>query len=370
RYFGHKEFSGKNAAAANRWKTLALEETNRRWFLQHSEEVFRARSTQIARRKSFDIELNHLEVFAPEADPGYHYSHWLQQLGAGYADFGMLSGLVDEYSLRASSAEGELCAPFVHWTGLGGFRGLADSEKQFLVLKAMLLLGGRGGGVLLDEDEWFSFSLAFRSRVEALARSLARGELRLKSTVAYLVPHLWGDPGDLVAALEQRAGAQTRIVASHDALEALGSEPKFLLVDPTWVMTRETIERLMTWVSAGSAAGERVLALPRSPLFSEPARDLLEEILRRDSRERVLDVDLGIPYRLHQMGAGKLVLFDLPEGLSTSGEVGHAWKSFLDALLAIADFEPSCRVLDGRLSTIALDRRDGALGVFILNGSR
>src|SRR6185437_10337941 len=144
-YFSQREFADPNLAAANRWKTRNLEETNRRWFLQQSEDAFRARTVQHLRRKSTYIPADEIELFTPEADPAVFYSSILQMLSGGTADFEALSELVDEYAARESRG-----APTIHWSGLGSFQKLSDPEKQFLILKSLLLMGGRGGGILLD----------------------------------------------------------------------------------------------------------------------------------------------------------------------------------------------------------------------------
>src|SRR6185437_14841270 len=171
-YFGQREFADPNLAAANRWKTRHLEETNRRWFLQQSEDGFRSRSVQHWKRKSTYLPIDELELYTPEADPAIFYSSVLAGLSGGNADFQALSGLIDEYGSRSSRGE-----PVIHWSALGGFQKLSDPEKQFLILKSLLVMGGQGGGIYVDSADWFGLSQSFRSRVESLARSLAAGDL-------------------------------------------------------------------------------------------------------------------------------------------------------------------------------------------------
>src|SRR5690606_17251802 len=134
---------------------------------------------QLIRRKAAGAMVREVELYTPEADPSVTYSHFLQMVSGAHADLFRLSALVDEAAARTSMASMHRSAPFVHWTTMGGFRTFADSEKQFLILKALLLLGGLGGGLLIDEREWFSLSPQFRARTDVFARLIAQGELKV-----------------------------------------------------------------------------------------------------------------------------------------------------------------------------------------------
>ncbi len=203
-HFSQQEFADPDLSASNRWKTRALEPVNRRWFFQQCEDVFRARSLRFVRRKALALKAQQIELFTPEADPAFAYSNLLQLISGGHADFAKLSVLLEDCASRASAAGDGAAAPFVHWTALGGFQTLSDSEKQFLILKGLLLLGGRGGGLMIDESEWFALSSAFRARAESLARLLSQGELRLKNRALYLGAHLWSSAGPLWTELRSK----------------------------------------------------------------------------------------------------------------------------------------------------------------------
>jgi hypothetical protein len=360
-HFGTREFSDPNPMAANRWKTRQLDEVNRRWFQQQSEDVFRNRTFQLVRKKSSSVKLCEIELHTPEADPGLTYSNLMTLLSGGHGDFAKLSHLVDEAAARASHASSGPSRGYVHWTSFGPFRGLADPEKQFLILKALLLMGGRGGGILLDEDEWFALSPSFRARLESFAKSLAGGELKLRNRALYLAPHLWSGAGTLWSELLGRVGAGARMISS---LELLGREREagLAIVDPTWILTRESIQALTQW-----AAGGRVVVLPRSPLYTEQAKLELEKIAARTKK---IEIDLGVPYRLHAIGDGKLIIYDLPENLSMAGEALSSWQTFLTAILSVAEVQGYCRLSDSRLSVIPLEKKGRGLGLFVLNGTR
>ena len=365
-FYSQREFAESGVSAVNRWKTRQYEEINRRWFNQHAEEVFRARSAQFVRKRAVGLRVQPIELFTPEADPGFAYSQFLQMVSGTGADFTRLSSLLDESALRASSSMGTAAPSYVHWTGMGGFRSLADAEKQFLILKSLLLMGGRGGGVLIDESEWFSLSHSFRTRAETLSRALSEGELTLANRVLYLTPHLWSAPGVLWDEVVAKVGPNARMIASLD-LALQDQEARLLMVDPSTIITRKTVLQLVEWAKAG-----RVVVFPRSPLYSEAARRELEGALSsEEGRRGSMEIDLGVSYKLHPVGdgEGRLIVYDLPENALAATENLSAWQSFLASVLAVAGIQPLCSTSDGRLRTIALEKRGGGVGLFVMNGT-
>ncbi|MGK5083360.1 hypothetical protein WDW37_08630 [Bdellovibrionota bacterium FG-1] len=368
--FSQREFSDPNPMAANRWKTRAMEEVNRRWFHQQSEDVFRNRTFQFVRKKAADIKVMEMELHTPEADPAMVYSNVLTLLSGGHGDFAKLSALVDEASARASYGSASETRGYIHWTSLGGFRSLADPEKQFLILKTLLLMGGQGGGVLIDESEWFSLSQNFRTRVESFAKSLASGDLKLKTRALYLAPHLWSGAGTLWTELFHRVGAGAQLISSLDfisktrgvASHSEAAQAALLIVDPSWILSVDSVRKLADWASGG-----RVVVLPRSPLYTAQARQELERLAAQGKQ---IEIDLGVTYRVNSLGEGKLIIYDLPENLSMSGETLSSWRTFLTAILSVAEVQSYCRMSDSRLAMIPLEKKGQGLGLFILNSTR
>ncbi len=359
-HFSSREFQDPTPASANRWKARGLEDVNRRWFYQQSEDVFRWRSSQFLRRKAASLKVSQIELYTPEADPAGTYSSLLQAMAGGRGDFRRLSDLASEYSTRGTSVGDDRAPSYMHWTKLGAFRSLSDSEKQFLILKSLLLMGGQGGGVFIDEAEWLSLSAGFRSRAENLGRMVRQKSLSLGTSAYYLAPHLWSGAGILWDELQTRLPGNARWISSpvpagHD------EHAKLVIVDPACVMTREVVERLVGLASRG-----KIVALPRSTLYTEGAGRELETAFRS---RKAIDMSLGVSYRLEPVGHGKIVLFELPEGLSTQGETLSAWKTFVDSLFSLAGLHSNCRVSDGRLQVVALDKPDGEKGMFIMNGT-
>lgn len=360
-FFSQKEFMDPTPAAANRWKTRTMEEINRKWFYQQAEDIFRNRSLQIIQKRASELKIQEVELYTPEADPSLAYSNFLQMVSGGHADFSKLSALIDEMASRASLPCSAPVRSFVHWTSMGGFRMLSEPEKQFLILKSFLMVAGQGGGILLDEAEWSSLSPNFRTRVDALARSFTQGDYLLRTRAFYLVPHLWSHYGVLWEELSKRVGPSAKMVSSID-LVTREAFSQLLIVDPSYLMTRETIQKLTAWARAG-----RMVVIPKTRLFTESAKSELERTLAQTKK---MEVDLGLSYQLHALGDGKLILYEVPEDFLSKGEPLSSWQGFLTAVLSIAEVDTFCRISDSRLTVIPFERKNNGLAVFILNGTR
>jgi hypothetical protein len=361
-FYSQPEFSDPTPAAANRWKTQVMEEANQRWFNQQSEAVFRNRTVQQLRRKAAPAHIREVELFTPEADPSISYLQFLETIAGGTGDFARMSSLIDEYAAFASHGAVSRAASFIHWTSLAGFHALSDSEKQFLILKSLLIMGGMGGGLYIDEEEWFSLSPGFRGRVEAFARAISQGELRMVSRALYLTPHLWSNAGPLWKPLFERLSVEAKMISSLDAL-ASERDANLLILDPSFIVTREVLQKLMAWAKSG-----RVLVMPRTQLYTQLARHELDLGL---ARSKQLDIDLGVRYRLHHLGDGQLIIHDLPQALSNPNESARAWQTFLSAILSVAGVESYCKVSDARIATIPLWKKDERnLGLFVINSTK
>ena len=232
-------------------------------------------------------------------------------------------------------------------------------------------MGGREGGVLIDEGEWFSLSHGFRSRVESIARSMADGDLTLRNRALYLVPHLWSGSGTLWDELAARVGASARLIASLD-LALQDSEAQLLMIDPSCIVTRKMVLQLVEWAKTG-----RVVVFPKTPLYSDGARRELDRVVAEEANRRgSMEIDLGVAYQLYPLGdgAGRLVVYNLPEGagvekLSLQGEALQAWQTFVSSILSVAGIQTFCTVSDHRLRYVPLEKRGGGLGLFVLNSS-
>jgi len=360
-FFSQREFQESTPQSANRWRSSFYEDVCRKAFFQQSEEVFRHRSLHHLKKKSSALQISEIELYTPEADPSMVFSRFLQTIDSGAADFSKISEMLDETSFRIGSGKS---VPMIHWSAMGSFsgacatQGLTDSEKQFLILKSLLIVGSRGGSIFMDEAQWNVLKPGFRARVENYARHLAAGDLKHVSEALYLTPHLWSEPGMLWSELAQAVGPRAQLVSSFERAFAERSA-KLLVVDPSFILTREDILKLVSWSKSG-----RTLVVPLTTHLTEAAKLELEKALAGSKK---IQVSLGAVYSVHALGDGKWVSY-LPSQAGSAPQT-----QFLTAILAIADLESKISLSatkNSKASFFALAKRDGGQGLFVLNGSK
>lgn len=74
---------------------------------------------------------------------------------------------------------------------------------------------------------------------------------------------------------------------------------------------------------------------------------------------------MGIPFDLHAMGEGKLVIYDA-HALEKS-ESSEVAQQFIQSLLSLSAIKNPCVTGDARLEVVGLERRGGGRGIFVLN---
>jgi hypothetical protein len=339
-------------------------------FHQNAEEVFRIRQSQFVRKKSLGVDVVQAELFTPEADPSLTYSNLFQLATRGIADFPALDRLIAEAATRQSMVGEARAVPMVHWTGFGPFMQLTDSEKQYLLLKSLLLLGGRGGGILVDEQEWFGLSKAFRARAELFADTLLRRELELETKVFCMTAHLWSE-GKIAREsgkdgsrdfsfwpeLRLALDTQSRLIASGEAL-GWEEEAKAVFVEPNVVLTTDRWRKLTAWAEAG-----RVLVVAKNQPMSDTVRAEYESALKIQPR---IDMNLGTRYFVYSVANGKIVVY---EPAASAAD----WKRFVASMLSLSQATPEMGVNDPRVDLVCLKRgleSGGRAGLFVFNGSR
>ncbi len=321
----------------NRWKSKPFEEASGKWLAQQAENGFRQRTLHSLTRKNKDLQVQELEIYTPEVDPLLTYARLLQGVlqGAG-PHFQTLSHLLDAAGAGLSMGAGsQPISSWVHWTAIGGFQELRESERCFLFLKSLLLACGRGGGVFLDEAVWSGFSDSFRQRAEGVAALLQQKKLQLRRQALYFLPHLWSRSSLLWEELQRTLGVQAAVLSQPEELSFQG-EASLLIVDGETILTQELLEKLLAWVKGGHS---RVLVLPRSPFFTELARKELEAIFLE---AQGVEINLGFHFSLYALGQGRLLLMDPFETLPGEQEPFAVLKRFLQVALSLAGITPRC----------------------------
>lgn len=359
--FSHREFQASGSQSSSRWRKREMEGVNRQSFFQNCEDVFRIRSTQFIRKKALGLDVVQAEMSTPEADPAYQYSQVMNLVTGGIPDFPTLDRLVGEAASRQSVVGNSRTRPMIHWTGFGAFSRLSDSEKQYLVLKSLLLMGGNRGSVLIDEAEWFALSSNFRARSEMLSKVVFDQDLELETRAVCWTAHLWSEGrGENSQSplfwpeLRLSLDHQARLVASSDALD-WEKNAKLLCIEPSVVLTRDKLQRAMKW-----AEGGRVVCVSRQALLTDDSRIELDMISKNAP---FIEMNLGARYRVHTHGQGKIVIY---ENASVIGD----WRKFIHSMISLAGINRDATVKDPRIDLVQLARGTGKAGLFIFNGTR
>jgi hypothetical protein len=363
-FFSQKEYSMPTAAAANAWKTRSLEKCNRRWFYQHSEDMQRYRSFQSLQKKSTFSTIKEFELFTPEADPDLKYLNFLKMISPTQITFKRLSDWIEENSSRVSYGGLSATSPFVQWSCMGLFSELHDAEKEFLILKSLLLFGARHGGIILDQSDWSSLSENFRSEFQILASALKNEELQLHDQIIYLSSHLWSPHEAPWKELFHLGFPRICMLSSKDLLFK-NKNAHLLVVDPNVIINHELLKKMLSWITAG-----RVLVLPKNNLYSKNAEKELSLLLK----EKNIEITTGIPYQLCSANNGTVILYDVSDTKNHSD-----WKNFARSILSITEIEKYCHANDSRLSLLCFEEKSsqntGSSGmnrliIFILNPTR
>lgn len=365
-FFGRAEFSHRNPILANQWKSRAMESVNAKWFFQSSEDSFRSRTRQMLARRIASVQIQDVDVSTPEADPSLLHSTLLRIATRQGGDFYSLSRLVDASVLHAGSR------PLIHWTALGSFHALSTPQRQYLVLKALLAFGSRGGAVLLDESEWRTLSKGFKARVETLGRALQERRLVADERVFYLVPHQWSGGDVLGMELKRALGARLKRVTRFDEVlwksgrENPSSLSQTVFIDPSYVITAELMQKLVAWLNGSRPEAPRNLVISRSGFMTDAAH---EEFERWYASGKSLALHAGLRYELATQN-GRAVIFDSLHSDTADREAQKSWETFVQTMLGLADVRRTCQVIDPKLDRIELERgADHQAAVFVMNGS-
>lgn len=371
-FYGALEFAGDAASANARWKSQALEELNRRWYFQASEDAYRHATATLLKKRftASGIPIDDREVLTPEADPALAYPQFLERAIGAQADARPYSRLIEEFAWRQAHSDFGYVPPVVHWSGLGGFAALSPAEQSFLLLKSLLLAGARGGSTWIPAETWLAKGVAFRERLTGLGAAFASGELGVAPRAVTWVPHLWSRTGRLWAEISQLA-SEVGVVAAAP-LEKVLADPGLglILVDPARIVRKLEMRALIDAAFQG-----RIVVLPRSPLWSGEAKRELEAGLARGEMEQLAELaPFHAPYNgatpptlSMRLGKGWLIVHELPK--EAAAESRSEWRNLAEGLLRFAGLGPAAQVSNPRIKLIPMRRRGGGLAVFLLNES-
>ncbi len=367
-FFSFEEFIEPDPVTSERWRSRTMEPVNRRWTRHFLEEAFRLRCQQHLCKQGLAIDIDWVELFCPEADPNVLESQLLAHIVSGAPDFERLGRVLTSAMARVGSAGEYKCRGAIVWSSQGAWFRLRESERQFLLLKSLLIAGSSGGSVWLESTDWLALGRGFRSRVENLADRLERGEWSTPARVVYLSPELWGGACDLQVELERRGRGRVVTTASFEMLAHL-PDTRVAVVDEQMILTSDRLKKLLKWSEQG-----RVLALPLRGLRTEACNRLVSDFRRQHKKD--LEMELGVRYDLIRNGKGKVLFFQAPDFLEEADGSRRAWKLFSDGLCGLADLEDEGHVSDERLEVIWLagdkadEKESSQSSAFVFNPGR
>jgi len=372
-FYLQDEFQDPDPVSANLWKTRAYEDANRRWFHQCAEESFRKRTETVLLKRGVPLDISQVEIFTPELDPSIRYSEMLRSLGEAPIDFFRLSRLVDEYAHRVSSVDGDRAEPIVHWSFFPGLQKLSDSEKQFLIIKSMLLTQGQGGTVLIDVRDWLDFSLACRRRVMNLSKTLSDSGYRVFGRVKVVTSHLWSSSSLFWPHVKQLMGNEGQLVHSLDgAMDDPATQTIF--IDDMRIVRFEDMDRLQKWSRSG-----KTVVLPNGRYLTESVKRMLKAGV--DDRDIIPDKNFNendsqsgqIYADVFEYGAGRVILLNIPESADLS-KTNETVSRFVGSTLRKSKVLPVCRHSHRNVTLIPMGTPDEIAGcdrvLFVLNSSQ
>jgi hypothetical protein len=359
-FYSQREIQNTDPTVVERFRSTGYDDVNRRVFYQQSEELFRIKQNQCLSKRSLQRSNVQLEICTPEFDPAYLYSSVFSAITGQGLGFERLDQIIEEASVRRSTFEGMKVQPWVRWTALGGFEKLNDAEKQYLIFKSLILFGGAGGGVFLDELIWRCLKSGFRKKLDSLASDLSSGLVRIPSRALYLTHHLWSDFGSLWTELMRRTYPWSSAVSSVDGVVA-DREADLVLIDPQVILNRETVARLISLTKTG-----KIVAFPKARVYTDAARRELDTAFKSS---QIIEMDLGVRYQILPLGEGKLILYEIPDVRGEAfGELYASIQTFLGGLTTLAGIRSPCRVVQGGKGLLLLPlRTTEGMGLFVLN---
>jgi hypothetical protein len=299
-------------------------------------------------------------LFTPEVDPQILYSQLTASLTGKKVAMAEFSRVLDYAATHRSATHGHQNLPYIHWSGLGGFRELSDSERQFLLLKSLFLFGPQKGGILIELKDYLEMTPGFKNRMDWIVQSLQQGVLTEKVTVASLIPQLWSSGGSsgtqtsssLLSEISHQVQAQSMVTSSIDFLLSQ-RDVRLIFIDAEWILTEDLLNRLLTWVREGN-----VLVLPKTPILTEPAHREFDDLVYSG---RPIDMDMGARVKIHTAGNGKVVFF--PPDVNA--------KKFVKSCLNLAEILVPVQMSDSRLQTACIQytpaMQEEQTALFVLN---
>ena len=321
-------------------------------YFWEAEREFRKKQVACFKRLGTDLDLIHLDLFTPEADPSLLASSAFEDLGKPFHSMDALNQRISE-ELRVVRSDGKKeLAPAIHWSSLGIFGRLSESERQFFLWKTLLNTGSRKGALFLAEEEFNRLPAGFRKKLGFFADLCLEGELRT-------------DPEVVMVSTEDSAHARLNVARSRFPLLGEGdllqvndfallprlTDLKLVLVDERTMIDSAALAKLIEFSRKGGT-----VALSKSAFHTELAKLEWKEFY---DFKKSLDTPLGGGFEIYRVEAGRWIVYESPME-----------SKVFQALYSLAEVGSSFELDGGHCELLALKKRDNrARALFLMNAS-
>ena len=282
-------------------------------FISSQCDQFRHKTTLALNKKKLGFKFRQLRTITPEALPVLQPLQALSAMdpyavGESVALERFLE-VVDQETKNLESVGNQLVPPVLHWTGLGIFHRLSDSEKQHLLLRSILKAAPLGGGVLVSWSEWRGLSKGFKNRIRSLGVMASQGELTDSVDVVYwTAAHGGSELCEYAEEIKAKIPEQCAWI-NEPSRAQVRRDAKLLIVDSSCLIGKSHIDELLSF-----AQGGRVVAIP-APNDLKNSMSVLAKRLLIEKLKSAACVSLnhGCALQVFAFGAGEVVLYDSPK---------------------------------------------------------
>ncbi len=317
------------------------------------EKEFRARQLQSFKKTGNEFDFVQVEMLTPEADPMFLYSQVFSEVDGRFRSFDRLNDVATKFARVYSGRDRKEMLPICHWTGLGQFRTLSESERQFLLLKSLLTYGGRQGAVLIDQDEYFRLSKSFKKRLSFFADLTFERELTMEPEVLVLGSSPWIESGVFKkrSMMPGLGFAESSQAEELGLLDVLGTV-KLVFWDDQRLLTSENLAQLMEWVKKGGT-----VAFPRTAAWSDLAQVEWKDFY---DLKKGIETKMGAVSEILRIERGHWVFYDPPS-------VKEDWVRFFQATYSLAEVTLAIDAVSDVELLMLQRKRDEDRALFLMN---
>jgi hypothetical protein len=338
--------------------TTEFQDHLRNQFFWESERLFRTKQAACFKRLGNDLDLIHLDLLSPEADPAMLVSSVLNDFGSSFQSMNTLNRRISE-ELRVVRTDGKKeIAPAIHWSSLGIFGSLKESERQFLLWKTLLNAGSRKGALFLSEEEFNRLQPSFRKKLGFFADLCLEGELRTDPEVI-MVSNEDSSHSGLNAHRSRfpNIGEGDLLQVTDFSLIPRFTDLKLVLVDDPAIIDSSSLGKLIEFSRKGGT-----VALSTEARLTELAKVEWKEFY---DFKKSLETPLGGGLEIYRVEQGQWIVYE--KSGDSGREISLDAKVF-QAIYSLAEVSLGYEMNDGACELLALKKKEvRSRALFLMN---